>query len=397
LAVVRDVTAQREAEQALAHARDAAARRAAEFAAAAQASRAVVGGGTPRTQLERLVRHILEVTGFDAAVVFSCHARDRQLCVEAVHHQRTDALPGLAALLGTRWTGEELLGFTPPSHGGLVQVIPSVSGAPLDVVGRDHWARAAGFVTLVRVPLTYNGILEGGITLASCRPRQVTADDEQLYRTLADQLSIVVHNLIEYERVREMRRDAIFRLAVACEVRDPETVAHLQRIYALTQELGRELGIAGGALEDLALSSVLHDAGKIRTPDTILWKPGLLGEEELAIVRLHTMHGEQLLAGPEFYATARQIARHHPERWDGSGYPDGLAGEAIPLPARIVAVADVFDALTARRVYRPAWPEERAAREIIAQAGRLFDPRVVAAFEALYRADRLPPRALGSA
>jgi response regulator RpfG family c-di-GMP phosphodiesterase len=246
---------------------------------------------------------------------------------------------------------------------------------------------------MVRASLTYNGRLAGSIVLAAREARQVTPDDEQLYRTLTDQLSMVINNLIEFERVREMRRDAIFRLAMTCEARDPETVPHLQQVLAMTEALGRELGITGNELADLSLSSVLHDAGKIRTPDTILWKPGLLGAEEMAIVRLHTLHGEQLLAGPEFYATARQIARHHHERWDGSGYPDGLAGEAIPLAARIVAVADVYDAMTTRRVYRPAWPAERAAREIIAQAGRMFDPRVAEAFESLHRADRLPRRA----
>jgi putative two-component system response regulator len=220
----------------------------------------------------------------------------------------------------------------------------------------------------------------------------VTSDDLLLCQALADQVSVVVHGAIEYERTREMRRDAIFRLATACEVRDPDTIPHLHQIRALTEALARELGLEAAEVEELSISSVLHDAGKIRTPDTILWKPGRLSAEEMAIVRLHAMHGEQLLAGPEFYATARSIARHHHERWDGSGYPDGLAGQDIPLPARIVAVADVFDSMTARRVYRPAWSVERTAHEITVGAGSMFDPRVVHAFDALYRSGRLPRR-----
>ena len=109
-------------------------------------------------------------------------------------------------------------------------------------------------------------------------------------------------------------------------------------------------------------------------------------------MRLHCIDGERMLEGPDFYRTARAIARSHHERWNGSGYPDGLRAEAIPLAARIVAVADVFDAMTTRRVYRQERTEEAAAMEIVAASGTLFDPAVVAAFEALRRDGSLPRR-----
>jgi PAS domain S-box-containing protein len=392
LAVLRDVTDRRQAEEAIGRARDEAARRAAEFAATAEASRAVVGGGSPHTQLQRLTTHIGHVTAFDAVlvVVYDHHADEVRF--ESAFHRPEHPPAALLGRIGERRPGWQSVEFQRLIAMRAPEVVEDVASAPPEVVAKDHWARTDRFRTLVRVPLYYNGRAEGCFLLASRRLVPVTGDDLHLYQTLADPVSVAVHNLIEYDRALEMRRDAIFRLATACEARDPETMPHLLQMQHLTASLARELGMTEEEVEDHSLSSVLHDAGKIRTPDTILWKPGKLGPEEMVIVRLHAAHGEQLLAGPEFYATARSVARHHHERWDGSGYPDGLAGDDIPLAARIAAVADVFDSMTSRRVYRPAWPAERAADEIIAHAGRMFDPRVVEAFASLLRSDRLPVR-----
>ena len=120
--------------------------------------------------------------------------------------------------------------------------------------------------------------------------------------------------------------------------------------------------------------------GKIHVPDCILKKPGPLTDEEWDIMRQHTVYGERILVDRPIYGIARQIARSHHERWDGKGYPDGLKGRAIPIAARIVAVADVFDALTHERPYKAAWPVAQAVEEIRNQSGAAFDPQVVRAF-----------------
>ncbi len=161
-----------------------------------------------------------------------------------------------------------------------------------------------------------------------------------------------------------------------------DTGGHTSRVGWLAAGIGRALGLEAGFVEQLAEAARLHDIGKLAIPPAILNKPGDLTPEERHTLRAHTLHGANLLAaGTGAVARlAQQIALSHHERWDGSGYPHGLAGDAIPLSARIVAVADVFDALVSRRVYKEAWPREVAIAEIARSTGRHFDPRVAAAF-----------------
>ncbi|MCB9855977.1 MAG: HD domain-containing protein [Phycisphaerales bacterium] len=187
------------------------------------------------------------------------------------------------------------------------------------------------------------------------------------------------------EEIREANMESIFMLAVACETRDEDTGAHVRRIQHYTEELARTLLLPASDVEQFGYSAILHDVGKIVVPDHVLKKPGQLTLEERELMQRHAPEGERILSNKPFFAVARQIARSHHENWDGSGYPDGAAGEAIPLPARIVHVADVFDALTSKRVYKPAWSREDAARAIREGSGRMFDPKIVEAFDAIFR------------
>jgi putative nucleotidyltransferase with HDIG domain len=182
-----------------------------------------------------------------------------------------------------------------------------------------------------------------------------------------------------------IRLDALDRLARAAEYRDDNTPEHTQRVAALAVRLARELGLPDRLVRLLHRAAPLHDLGKIAIPDSILLKPGRLEPEELAVVQTHAVLGARVLAGSgaEAFAVAEQVARAHHERWDGGGYPDGLAGEAIPLAARIVHVADVFDVLLHERPYKEAWTVGQAVAEIRARAGSQFDPAVVEAFSAL--------------
>ena len=183
----------------------------------------------------------------------------------------------------------------------------------------------------------------------------------------------------------EARFDLLKRLAVAGEFRDDETDHHAQRIGHTSALLASCLGLSAREVNRIRHTAPLHDIGKIAIPDAILLKPGRLTPEEFETIKTHPVVGARILGGSRsgLLRAAAQIAAAHHERWDGRGYPKGLAGEAIPLSGRIVAVADVFDALTHERPYKRAWPAEEAAAEIISQSGRQFDPTVVAAFEAL--------------
>lgn len=182
--------------------------------------------------------------------------------------------------------------------------------------------------------------------------------------------------------IREGREELAFRLLAASGQRDRETGAHLRRIGLCAAELGRLLGWEDGAVDTLQSAAPLHDIGKIGVPDAILQKPGALTEPEWVVMRSHTTMGAAILEGSTvpFIQMGARIAVAHHERWDGRGYPDGLQGERIPLPARILAVADVFDALHAERPYK-AGMEIGRVREILEEGkGTHFDPDCVEAF-----------------
>jgi putative two-component system response regulator len=172
------------------------------------------------------------------------------------------------------------------------------------------------------------------------------------------------------------------RLAAALWRRSAETSAHQARIARLAERLAREMGWSDDERRAIELAASMHDIGKLAVPRRVLHKPGPLGPFERRIVQTHTILGALLLHGrPGAWAKlARSIALHHHERWDGEGYPRGLAGKAIPAAARIVAVADVYDALTHPRIYRPAFPEGRAVAFMRMQRGRHFDPESLDCF-----------------
>lgn len=200
---------------------------------------------------------------------------------------------------------------------------------------------------------------------------------------------LAAHNAALEERVRERTQELeqaeaeiLHRLARAAEYRDDKTGQHTQRVARTSARIAEALGLSEDRVELLRLAAPLHDVGKIATPDAILRKPGKLTEAEFEIVKTHTTIGARIFTGSPFSMVqfAREIALAHHERWDGSGYPRGLKGEEIPLPARIVAVADVFDALCYERPYKPARPTDEALAEIEGERGRSFDPLVVEAF-----------------
>ncbi|MEW5783456.1 MAG: HD-GYP domain-containing protein [Pseudomonadota bacterium] len=181
-------------------------------------------------------------------------------------------------------------------------------------------------------------------------------------------------------------KEAILRLSRAAEYRDPETGAHLLRMSNYSRLIASRLGLSSAEQELLLEASPMHDIGKVGIPDAILLKPGRLDDAEFLIMKRHAEIGYEILrdSPSPLIQAAAQIAWTHHEKYDGTGYPRGLAGEAIPLHGRIVAVADVFDALTSERPYKRAWPLDKARAFLEEQTGRHFDPACVAAFLAAW-------------
>jgi HD-GYP domain-containing protein (c-di-GMP phosphodiesterase class II) len=176
----------------------------------------------------------------------------------------------------------------------------------------------------------------------------------------------------------------------ALDLRDKETEGHTQRVTELTVRLARRMGIAGEELTHIRRGALLHDIGKMGVPDRILLKPDRLAEDEWAVMRQHPVYAYRLLSPIRHLRQALDIPYCHHERWDGEGYPRRLAGEEIPRAARIFAVADVWDALTSDRPYRPAWTEEEALAYVAQGAGTQFDPQVVEVFLAMAAEGKLP-------
>jgi putative two-component system response regulator len=197
------------------------------------------------------------------------------------------------------------------------------------------------------------------------------------------------------ERTQELESaqiEIIERLARAAEFRDDNTGQHTERVGQMAALMAREIGMADAEVALIRRAAPLHDVGKIGIPDSVLLKLGKLTDAEFALVKTHTSIGAKILSGSHFslLKLAEEIAYSHHERWDGSGY-EGIVGDAIPLPGRIVAIADVFDALTQKRPYKAAWPVQDAIDEIERQRGRQFDPVLVDAFlRVISRAPALP-------
>jgi ribonuclease P protein subunit RPR2 len=210
--------------------------------------------------------------------------------------------------------------------------------------------------------------------------RSAAEKERQLERYAADLRETFKR---ERERRHELRRSYMATVRALCnavEARDAYTGKHAERVSAYGMEIARVLDAPFADDPEVEFGFLLHDVGKVAVPDAILWKPEPLTPDERALMQQHPIVGWEILREIDFLGEAKLVVRHHHERWDGDGYPDRLEGDAIPLAARVFAVADVLDALTTLRPYRPPSPVAEAREMIRDSAGSQFDPEVVAAF-----------------
>jgi response regulator RpfG family c-di-GMP phosphodiesterase len=207
----------------------------------------------------------------------------------------------------------------------------------------------------------------------------LTPLDQRLVELFCTNVSIAFENLHLADDLFDSQLEMVYLLAGAAETRSQETANHVRRVGQIAELLGRVAGLDPALCERLRYAAPLHDIGKIGIPDAILGKAGAHSPEEAVIMRTHAELGAKLLGDSRrpVLRMAAEIARNHHENWDGSGYPAGLAGAAIPIAGRITAVADVFDALGSRRCYKEPWPTDRIRAFMTEQRGRKFDPLLI--------------------
>jgi hypothetical protein len=318
--------------------------------------------------LERLARHTCRIAGVDWSCLFVRDTRDPRLAIAAAGH-------------GVPW---DLIGARIGADEGVVGEV-LVSGQPVilddyralvsPAVVEDEVARPGAAVP-IRTGKTVGGVLCAAIVRYE---RQFDEHDLEILSELADLASAA----LEHNRMRQ-HYDATVQahveaLAAAMDMRDRRTARHSEDVVELARRVGELLELEQASLVELEFAARLHDVGKIQVPDAVLNKPGPLDAQEFDVIRCHSAWGAETLSRIPGLEAVATIVRFHHERWDGTGYPDGLRGARIPLASRIISACDAYGAMTSDRPYRYAMPADEALREIKDGAGSQFDPAVVAA------------------
>ncbi len=241
-------------------------------------------------------------------------------------------------------------------------------------------ARMEGLCSLLSVPLSLKDRVIGVLNIYTDEPHVFTPHEINLFTSLASQAAIAIENARLFESLEEIYIEVITAMASAIDARDAYTHGHSQRVTEYAVAIAEEMGLSPAEVDIIRNASILHDVGKIGIKEEILKKPGRLSEDERREMEYHPFIGTKILHSVRLLEPVMPLVYHHHERFDGTGYPDGLRGEEIPLGARIISVADAFESMTSDRPYRKAMPVEDALAELRHNAGRQFDPRVVEVF-----------------
>ena len=241
-------------------------------------------------------------------------------------------------------------------------------------------ARARDLQSSISLPVRVNGVVEGAFNVYADEAGAFEPRVVRLLEDLVQSLGLGIERLRDRRDLEVAFANSIALVASVVESRDPYTAGHQERVAELAAAIGRELGLDERRIEGLTYAATVHDAGKVGVPIDLLSRPGKLAEEEMALIRRHSRIGWEITSKFVWPWPIAEIVRQHHERMDGSGYPDGLHGDEILLESRIVAVADVYEAVSSRRPYRAALGVDTARAVVVDGSGSLFDADVVDAF-----------------
>lgn len=319
--------------------------------------------------LSRALREVMQVTGAEAGSIMLLQPDGETLAIESAK----GLPPGVAENTRIR-LGEGIAGWVAQHRRPLVLV-----DAQDDAFGQE--LERQGIRSALSVPLVCKGEVIGVLNVSKLNsPEAFSKENLKIVASFAGQLAVAIENARLYVDLENTFLGTIGALAAAVDAKDPYTYGHSSSVTDHTMAIGKYLGLADEALERLRIAALLHDIGKIGIDGAILNKPGRLTPEEYQTIQSHPDIAANILGSLEFLHDIVPLVQHHHEHYDGGGYPAGLAGDAIPLGARIIAVADAFDAMTSDRPYRPALTLEEAVSELRRFSGTQFDPEVVDAF-----------------
>lgn len=337
-----------------------------------------------------VVRSIKRLLAKDGYIIYSANSAAEGLNIVdekdigvVVSDQMMPEMDGVAFLDAVRSRKPDIVRMMLTAYASYENAVQAINRSHIFEYQTKPWDSGSLKNSIARAFGHYNLMAENR------RLHEVTHQQNHELKRLNEHLEDLVCQ--RTEQLQEAVNEGISMLALAAEAKDDNTGEHILRIKHICRALCLELEMPEKETEEISYFSMMHDVGKIHVPDHILKKKGGLTDEEMQIIQQHTIAGEKILGDKAFYKTARLIARSHHENWDGSGYPDGLNENEIPLPARIVSVADVFDALTNERPYKKAWPVHQAVAELNALSGKKFDPQVVKAMNALYQKNKIIP------
>jgi diguanylate cyclase (GGDEF)-like protein len=323
-------------------------------------------GAPARLALHRLARQSCELLGAEQGVVFLRDGSDPEQLIGMAGH-------GVSAqLLSTRSIAEGLSGQVIKT--GEPVVVDDYRSTPARIASSE----VSDVRGVVAVPLRWDGTIRGVLSVGTTDPERRFSDaDVQLLSELGGVGIVMIENAEMRERLDEALQAGVEAMAVAVDLRDSYTAAHSERVVQLAEAVAHRLDLDPIQLTEVRYAARLHDLGKIGIPDRILHKRSTLTPDEWAVIRQHCIWGEQILCRIPGLESVASIVRSEHERWDGRGYPDGRAGDDIPLASRIIAACDAYHAMTSDRPYRAALSPDVARRELESESGRQFDPQVV--------------------
>lgn len=329
--------------------------------------------------MNRIISKVVEQLGADASAILIFDQNTYTLDYVVTHGLRDGTIHTTGIQLGQGLAGNVALERRITHHSDLRKMthnLPELEALIID-----------GFIDYYGIPLISKGQLRGILEVFHRSPLSSEREWLEYLETIAGQAAIAIDNIQMFDGLQRSNFElahaydaTIEGWSRALDLRDKETEGHTQRVTGLTLELARVFGLGEKELTDIRRGALLHDIGKMGVPDAILLKPGELTEDEWSLMKKHPLFAYEMLSPIQYLRDALDIPHYHHEKWDGTGYPEGLKGEQIPLAARLFAIVDIWDAVRSDRPYRPAWSEAKALEYIKGLSGIHLDPQVVKIF-----------------